>query len=238
MRKKVYGLAAFTLISASLAACNTDQGAMDTNDNNRTQPIGFYSNEHIGNNGDGVDNDGPVTEMMENANNGNGNREGANNGRLDNPTVPLADGDRGFERDNRFNRGDTNYHNQANEAGYYNEGDQQIADKVSNKVKKMKNVDDARTLVTRDNVYVAIDTKDRNNKDVKDKALKAAREIANGRNVQVVTDEGAFNRIRNIDNDIRNGNDRKTIDASIQDFMNDMGDAAREPVQELRNMTR
>lgn len=224
-------------MSTSLAACNNDEGAMDTNYDNSARPIGYYSNENV-NQGNGVnfDNDGPITEMMDGrADNNNyftrvNNRHNNfNNGKMDNPTVPLGTNDQGLVRDNRYSNGDANYHNHTNEVGYYNRGDKELSEKVANRVGKIENVDDVQTLVTDDNVLVAIDTNDRNDADMKEKITSEVRKMVKGRNVQVVTDERTFTRVRDIDNDIQNGGERTDIDTDIEELMNDLGDAIQRP---------
>lgn len=226
--KKASALTAIALLTTGLTACNGDEGALDTNYNNNTQPMGYYSNENSD-----VDNEGPVTEMMDGMNNEDNYFRQVNNRydnrNMSNPTVPLGDRDNGLVRDNRFSHGDANYHGHLNEVGYYNGGDGEISRKVKNAVEKMDNVDEARVVVTDDNILVAVDTNDRNDAPLKDKITSNLRKIADGRNVQVVTDEGTFTRIRNIDNDIQNGVDRETIDTDVGELMDDLGDAIQRP---------
>ncbi len=231
--KKTTSLTAIALLTTGLTACNGNEGAIDnTNNNNQAQPIGYYTNED----NNGVDNEGPVTEMMDGMNDGDdssnyfkrvNNRN--DNRNMSNPTVPLGNRDNGLVRDNRYSRGDANYHRHVNEVGYYNRGDGDIARKIQNSVKKMDNVDDARVLVTDDNVLVAINTNNRNDKDIKEKITRQTRKMSDGRNVQVVTDEGTFTRVRNIDNDIQNGVDRDVIDTDVNELLDNLGDAIQRP---------
>ncbi|MBM7605770.1 spore cortex protein [Metabacillus crassostreae] len=227
--KKASTLTAIALLTTSLTACNGNEGALNNGDNdNNTRPIGYYSNENTD-----VDNEGPITEMMDGMNDEDNYFRRVNdrydNRNMSNPTVPLGDRDNGLVRDNRFSHGDANYHGHLNEVGYYNRGDGAVSDKVKNAVEKIDNVDDARVLVTDDNVIVAVDTHDRNDADMKEKITSEIRKMTKGRNVQVITDEGTFTRIRNIDNDIRNGGDREAIDTDVNDLMEDLGDAIQRP---------
>lgn len=228
--KKASTLTAIALLTTGLTACNGNEGALNNNGeyNNNTRPIGYYSNENTD-----VDNEGPITEMMDGMNDEDNYFRRVNdrydNRNMSNPTVPLGDRDNGLVRDNRFSHGDANYHGHLNEVGYYNRGDGAISDKVKNAVEKIDNVDDARVLVTDDNVLVAVDTHDRNDADMKEKITSEIRKMTEGRNVQIVTDEGTFTRIRNIDNDIRNGGDRETIDNDVNKLMDDLGDAVQRP---------
>jgi spore cortex protein len=110
-----------------------------------------------------------------------------------------------------------------------NRDDNEISRKVRTTVEKMEKVDNARVLVTEDNILVAVDTADNNDASLKERISNNVRKMSNGRNVQVVTDEGTFTRVRNIDNDIQNGVERKTIDADINNLMDDLGDAIQRP---------
>ncbi|MTH53003.1 hypothetical protein GKZ89_06230 [Bacillus mangrovi] len=195
MIKKTIQYGSAVLLTGMLAGCNSGGNDNATNYNDNMQPVGMYSNEHDGKGRDHADNDGPITEMMDGDRNDRPNRMTNDNG-----PVPVAD-----------------------ENGYYSNDDQKIADRVAKKVSDMKNVDDARTVVTDDNVIVAVDTNDKNNKSVKNAIVKETRELAEGRNVDVFTDEGSFNRIKQIDTNIRNDKPRETIDADIRDFMKNTG---------------
>lgn len=200
MIKKTIQYGSLALLTGMLTACNNGKdNAMDYKDN--TQPIGMYSNEHAGKNKDHADNDGPITEMMDGDRNDRPTR--VDNRNMNNQSMPIA-------------------YNQ-NKNGYYTESDQKIADRVTKHVSKMKNVDNARTLVTKDNVIVAVDTNDKNNVNVKNAILKETEKLANGKNVDVFTDEGSFNRVKQIDTNIKNNKPRKTIDADIKDFMKNTG---------------
>ncbi|WP_411333502.1 YhcN/YlaJ family sporulation lipoprotein [Metabacillus indicus] len=243
MRHKLTAFAVIAVAASGLAACNNNnEGALDTRYNDNARPIGYYSNEHRGNNGnaDNVDNDGPLTEMMEGDMNDNyftkvNDRDTAfHNGRMDNPTAPLSNEDGMLERDNRFSRNDENYHGQVKQISYYNDNEKALAKKVSERAADVKNVDDVRTLVNGDQVLVAVDTDDKNDKNVKNAVMDAVKPAANGKDVQVVTDEGTFSRVRTINDNIENGQDKKSIDADIRDLFDDIGNMMNKPVQQAR----
>jgi spore cortex protein len=239
LRNKVTAFAAITLVTTGLAGCNTNEGALDTRYDDSARPIGYYSDEHR-NNDDGVDNDGPLTEMMEGDMNDNyftnvNNRDDAfHNGRMDNPTAPLSNEDGVLEKDNRFSRSDENYHGQARKVTYYNDKEEELAKRVAEKVSDVKNVEDVRTIVNGDQLLVAVDTNDKNDEDVKNSVLNAVKPLAKGKDVQVVTDEGTFTRVRTINDNIENGQPKKTIDTDIRDLFDDMGNIMREPFQQAR----
>lgn len=228
--KKASAFTAIAILTSGLAACNADKSALDTRYNDNTQPMGYYSNENTN-----VDNEGPVTEIMDGMNNDNNDNyfrrvnERYQNRNMSNQTVPYDERDNGMLKDNRFSQRDVNYHGHLKNVGYYQREDGKTAQQVSNAVEKINNVEDARVLVTENNLIIAVDTKDTNDNTVKDKITKQVQKMAYGRNIQVITDKDTFTRIRNIDNDIRNGVDRKTIDSNINNLMNDIGNAIKRP---------
>lgn len=222
--KKFPSVAAITLITAGITACNGDQGAMNTgNHTNNAQPMGYYSNENAT-----ADNEGPATEMLDGMHNDNNYFHRVNdrytNKNMSNPTAPLGERDQGLMRDNRYSHGDANYHGHLNEVGYYNRGDGEMTRKVRNSVEKINGVEDAQVLVTEDTILVAIETNDQNNKKIRNKVTNNVQRMAEGRDIQVYTDEGTLKRLRNIDNDIQNGVDRQTIDGNINNLLNDKGE--------------
>ncbi len=166
-------------------------------------------------------------------------REYGNNNGINNPGRPYVNENSG----NRFSRSDYNYHKQMgynnNERASYKEnynGD--LAEKISNRVQNINNVDDVRTIVNGNNILVAIDTNDRNDKNVEQQVKSAIKRITNGKDVVIVTDEATFTRARNIDNELRNGGPTGEIDADIRDMFNEIGeeidDAIRTPFRDTK----
>ena len=238
--KKASVLTAIALLTTTgLAACNTDQGALDTRNNDNARPIGYYSNENSN-----VDNEGPITEMMDGMNNNRNNNNNNNflrvndrnyNRNVNNPIGPLGEGNNASVGDTLYSRNDANYHGQIKNVGYYNRDDNDIHRKVKTAVEKIDNVDEANVLVTENNILVAVDTNNRNDAALKNKITSTVEKMADGRNVDVVTDEGTFTRVRNIDNNIQNGVDRKTIDADVNNLMDDIGDVIQRPFTRNRD---
>ncbi len=123
------------------------------------------------------DNDGPVTEMLDRTTDGRTNGRGAGNIGTRDDGIVGEDHDRMGARnvgtnnnrgmnghtgnnentalggDNRFSGNDYNYHGQMmgqnnnEKASYKNNYNGELAQKISNRVKDMNNVDDARTIV-------------------------------------------------------------------------------------------
>lgn len=163
-------------------------------------------------------------------------RSGIMNNRNGRTVNPYNDGNPNTIIDNGHGHADRNYHSHLNDNnhqvrtyGYYNDNGKLVR-KISDRASKVKNVKDARVIVTDDNVLVAVDTNDNNNhNNVQNAVEKVVQPLAGNRNVNVVTDEGTFTRVRDIDNDIRNGNRRDTIDADIKDLFDNIGDTLKAP---------
>ncbi|WP_010678271.1 YhcN/YlaJ family sporulation lipoprotein [Bacillus timonensis] len=163
-------------------------------------------------------------------------RSGIMNNRDGRTINPYNDGNPNTMRDNGHGYADRNYHSHLNDNnhqvqtyGYYDDNGKLVR-KISERASKVKNVDDARVIVTDDNVLVAVDTNDNSNRNnVQNAVEKAVAPLAGDRNVNVVTDEGTFTRVRDIDNDIRNGNRRETIDTDIKDLFNNIGNTLKAP---------
>ncbi|MCH1626545.1 YhcN/YlaJ family sporulation lipoprotein [Ferdinandcohnia quinoae] len=248
MRRALYTISTAAIILGGLTACNNnDHGAMETKSyNDNARPIGYYSNEGMNDrtdrNGNAYrvdDNDGPLTEIMDRTGNNNNDNRIFNNNRNNNAGIMN---DRNTNRvRNDGNDADLNYHGHLNDnnarvrsAGYYNNYDGKLAKKIANRASKVANVDDARVLVTKDNIIVAVDTSDNNDNNVKNDVRKAVQSLANGKNINIITDEGTFTRVRDIDNNIRNGNTRDTIDTDIKNLLDNIGDTLSRPFNNNR----
>lgn len=197
------------------------------NGNNNRNGTRINNNNNRRNNGAGIMN-----------NNGRDNKSGIMNNNTDGRRMatPYNDGNPNTMRNNGHGQADRNYHSHLNDnnhrvrtLGYYDRDNGNLVQKITDKASKVENVDDARAIVTEDNILVAVDTNDNNDKRVRDAVKKAVKPLAKGRSINVVTDEGTFTRVRDIDNDIRNGNTRDSVDADIRDLFNNIGETLSEP---------
>lgn len=235
MSKKLVLLPITAALTFSLVGCSQDEA---TNGNQQiSQPFGYYSNENHNGGGNARiynENDGPLVEIMDHSLGEEGQRSRENRrqhlmqkdeaGNPANPTVPRAKQDKNFfERDNRYSHADANYHGHLDDqtrkarSSYYTAYEGDLAEKIGDVTAKVPNVEDVRSVVYGSNVLIAVDLTNYD-RDVETKAdiTKAVQPYLRGRSVQVVTDEGTFSRIRNIDNDLRDGGPRETIDADIK----------------------
>ncbi|WLR44067.1 YhcN/YlaJ family sporulation lipoprotein [Bacillus carboniphilus] len=202
MRKTAKLVTALTIMSTGLVACNTNNEAMDKNYNDNTQPIGYYSNDKMNDR-----NRGGVTDIVDDT---------TRNKRDNNYGTNMKD----YNKQNVNNRRDMNIFN--------GDANGNLADSITDRVSRIRNVEDCRTLVNGDNVIVAVDTDDKNNADVTNEVKKECSDIAAGKNVQVVTDENLFTRVRDIDDNLRSGAGMEDINADMEDLMDNINDSMKD----------
>lgn len=200
-------------------------GCAGNNRNDLSRPIGYYSNEnHQNNYGNNlfVDNDGPLTEMMDHTL-GDEDRVSNSqkkkmlqtrdkNGNPANPTAPLAANDQFLKKDNRFSTGDVNYHDHLsqniNNTGTTTDPKSlgEISDRIRQKALTVKNVHDVRSVAYGSSVLISVDLVDKSKAGSTKKAIrKAVEPLVNNRKVTVLTDEGTFSRDRNNQTGVRAG---------------------------------
>ncbi|EIJ79017.1 spore cortex protein CoxA [Bacillus methanolicus PB1] len=242
MNKKIYIVSFAALLTTGLTGCgNDDEAAVQNRYSNRGQAMGYYSNENHeqGNGNVNIlnDNDGPITEMMDHTFGAEGReaRRERNkmlqvkdeNGNPQNPSAPLANYDRNFfQRDNRFSRSDANYHGHLDDntrqpsSSYYTAYEGELADKIGDVTASVRNVEDVRSVAYGSDVLIAVDLTDYSKEEeTKRNIREAVQPYLKGRSCTVVTDEGTFSRIRNIDNDLRDGGPREYIDMDMKNMM-------------------
>jgi spore cortex protein len=235
LNKKYLVLPLSAVMAFGLTGCgNNDEATIKDGDRNHAQPMGYYSNEnHKGNAEILEDNDGPVTEMMDHTlgtERNTNTRLQVGNENPDNPTRPIANTDRNLlQRDNRFSNSDANYHGHLNDntvrakSSYYNAYEGELSDKIGNVTGSVPNVEDVRSVTYGSNVLIAVDLTDYSKEEATKRDIKeAVQPYLRGRSVTVVTDEGTFSRIRNIDNDLRNGGPRDDIDTDLRNMFRNL----------------
>jgi spore cortex protein len=228
LRKGIMAVGVFCL-AGGLAACGSYEGALDGRYDDSARPIGYYTNEnHRDNNGNAYimnDNDGPVTEFLDRG--AMDRRTNVNRREMVNPTVPYAERDRTFfERDNRFKYNDINYHGHLNSmnaktrSSYYKRYNGELAEKISMQAKKVDDVSDARTLVYRDSVLVAVNTNARDVQRLENKVKQAVAPYTKNKKVRVVANPSMYQRVRVIDNNMRYGQSVEEIEKDLQTIFN------------------
>lgn len=229
-------------MTVGLVGCANNDGAVENRYSNQSQPMGYYSNENHRTGGNANvynDNDGPLVEIMDRTfgNTGVQNRQPrsralqsnertGNNGNPENPSKPLAKYDKNFfQRDNRFSRSDANYHGHLDDntrqpkSSYYTAYEGDLAEKIGDVTASVNNVEDVRSVVYGSDVLIAVDLADYSQEvETKVAIREAVDPYLRGRSCTVVTDEGTFSRIRNIDNDLRDGGPREQIDMDVKNM--------------------
>ncbi|RLQ98081.1 YhcN/YlaJ family sporulation lipoprotein [Falsibacillus albus] len=222
------------LLLCGAAGCGSNE-AGNNKGTNLYEPMGYYSNS--GHGGDRNDqNDGPLTEFMDHSMGAEGRairnhkqkylQVKDEDGNPQNPNVPLSAYDRNFfHHDNRFSYGDANYHGHLDDntrqakSSYYTRYEGQLSERIGQVTGNVPNVNDVRSVTYGSNVLIAVDLEDYSKeKQTKEKIKKAVKPYLKGRSVTVVTDEGTFSRIRNIDNDLRDGGPIQSIDLDMKDL--------------------
>ncbi|WP_042459130.1 YhcN/YlaJ family sporulation lipoprotein [Neobacillus dielmonensis] len=220
MNKKRWMIPFSVLMLAGAAGCANNDEAGRNNVNQGARPIGYYSNEnHPNNNYEALrDNDGPMVDILDHSfgdedqtNKQNKLQKKDENGNPYNPTKPLAKTDRNFfQRDNRFSTSDMNYHGHLNKRignagvttspGYQ----EKVTDDIRNKVADVDNVRSIRSVSYGNTITVSVKLRDKS-KDAETKRaiVNAVKPYADGKQVQVIIDDGTLGRDRNINNQQR-----------------------------------
>ncbi|KAA0563709.1 spore cortex protein CoxA [Bacillus sp. CH30_1T] len=235
MNKRLFMVPLTAVMTLGLAACNSGEEEAQDRYTDSYEPLGFYSNE--GHGGEKEDErDGPLTEMYDHS----VGREGQDirqkkrdflqvkdeNGNPQNPSRPLADYDENFmAQDGRASHGDANYHGHLDDntrnakRSYYTAYEGDLAEKIGDVTGKVENVSDVRAVAYGSDVLIAVELDDHSKiEETKTRVKKAVQPYLHGRTVSVVTDEGTFSRVRNIDNDLRDGGPREGINFDMHDM--------------------
>jgi spore cortex protein len=155
---------------------------------------------------------------------------GAGIDRDKNPSSPLAAYDKNFyQHDNRFSRSDANYHGHLDDntrearRSYYTAYEGRLTEKIGNETAAIRNVEDVRSVVYGSDVLIAVDLADYSREEQTKKDIQqAVSPYLRGRSCTVVADEVTFSRVRNIDNDLRDGGPREQIDLDIKDMFHSL----------------
>lgn len=223
MQRKLLAIPASVLVALGLVACGNNDGASGDNQQKSALPMGYSSNEQHEESGGNAswlneDNDGPFTEMMDHTLGGEGKENSLRN--VDNEAAPQ-----GEHGNTLFSRSDRNYHGHLNDinggarSSYYTAYDGKLAKRVADTAATVVNVADARAIVHEDKVIVGAvleDTKRQN--ETKSAIRNAVGPYLNGKSIVVVTDDSTYGRIRNIDNDLREGGPKDQLDKDIDNM--------------------
>ncbi|MFA8439674.1 YhcN/YlaJ family sporulation lipoprotein [Pueribacillus sp. YX66] len=247
MKKFALTTMSAVMLAGTLAACNTNDNAANDRYDNNTRPIGYYTDDNdntrrgfMGNRPNDNNRGFFGTNNTTNRTNDGINRRQSPfmdgndqvNNRNEGPITDMMDGD----DQNRFGNNPQNnnrrgtFENRGN-VGYYDGTDRKLAKKISERVKDIKGVKDARTIVYGDQIVIGVNSKDNNTRNVDRKVKASIRDIVQTQNVTVVTDNDMFDRISNVDDNMRNGNGINEVQSDINAIFNDLGNAISRPFQ-------
>lgn len=214
LNKKLFALPVAAMMTIVVGCgMNDNETAVQDRNNKNVQPIGYYSSDNVRNGGgnarvlDGTDHEGPVTEMMDQT---------------------INNRDRNYQRlqNDGFSRNDANYHGHLglNErqprSSYYEGYDGNFINQI-NQAAHVNNVRDVESLVRGNDVLIAVNLADNNRKqETITKVQQAVSPYLNGKTAHIVTDSTTFNRIKVIDNDLREGGPRDQINLDTQNIFN------------------
>ncbi|WP_342602437.1 YhcN/YlaJ family sporulation lipoprotein [Peribacillus sp. FSL E2-0159] len=133
-----------------------------------------------------------------------------------------------YDKDGSYSKSDRNYHGHESKplkarSSYYNSYEGDLADKVNGVANKVEPVTDARTIIMKDEMLVALLLDDYSQaKDVKERIKNEIGPLTNGRTLYVTTDEGVYFRTMTLDNDLRDGDTRELIILDANDMFDNL----------------
>lgn len=243
MRKSVLTVTSAAFLLGGLTGCGGGNSAADNRYYEETSPMGYYTSEHNPNvNNDRNrpatqeergnarimdDNDGPLNEIMDRAVVYGERRNNDNNNR--NTASPATNRGKQYDHERLYSRSDKNYHGQLDgvrniaNPSYYNNYNGRLTEKLADRASKVNGVENARAVSYGDDILIAVEP----NNDVNEQQLsrdirRAVKPLVNGKDCRVVVDDGTFNTVRQLDNDLRGGGPVNDINSEIKDLINTM----------------
>jgi spore cortex protein len=186
------------------------------------------------------DNDGPLNEVLdrsviynERIRNNRNTTYNMNNRNNTTRTAPLSTGNRGGIFGNNgtnFSRSDMNYHGHLNGvqratySSYYNNYHGRLTEKLAERASKVEGVEDVRAVVYGNDILVAVEPeKNANGEKVTKDVRRAIEPLAGDKNTRVVVDQSTFTRVRQADNDLRNGGPVDRVNQDMRSLMQSVG---------------
>ncbi|MDQ0205340.1 YhcN/YlaJ family sporulation lipoprotein [Alkalicoccobacillus murimartini] len=117
---------------------------------------------------------------------------------------------------------------------YADDYDGETVEKVRSHVTGMDGVKDARVMSYDNQVVIAVMNDDNHKGDLTQDIENGVKDLTNGKDVRVLTDSEAFNRVQEADDKLRNGEAFDNMRDTVNDMMKDLGDAAKRPFEGMR----
>ncbi|MGY4690465.1 YhcN/YlaJ family sporulation lipoprotein [Salibacterium sp. K-3] len=243
MKKTALTLTACAVLAGGFTGCGNagdNEGAAPTryNTNNNYDQTGYNDNGNRRG-------EGPMTDMMteddrmQGGAGMNGRRQADDGYRGQIGDRPGMVGERGMLNSRNVDDGTAdntagnNNMNNGNNNGSA-AGINGLASDIESQVEEMEGIDDARAVVRGKDVLVGIDTPEEGKK-AEQLAGKVKSRVASkmeNKNVHVTSDEEQFGNIQEIGNDLENGTGLNEAGDTINDMINDIGNAAQRPFED------
>lgn len=110
-------------------------------------------------------------------------------------------------------------------ATYHEDYDGALAERIADKVNEIRGVDDAHVILEDNNVIVGVDTKENKKAELTKKVRETVANLAPDRDVKVVTDQKLVDRIKNVEDDLRDGRPLAEVESDVRGIMGDIVDA-------------
>lgn len=133
-------------------------------------------------------------------------------------------------RDKMHNQGANSYN-----MNYAKDYDGETVENVRSHVAEMDGIKDARVVSYDNQVVIAVMEDGKHKEDVSEKIKNEVKNLTNGKDVRVLTDSEAFNKIQKTDDKLRNGEAFENVRNTMDDMMKDLGDAAKRPFEGMRH---
>ena len=133
-----------------------------------------------------------------------------------------------YDKDDAYSTRDRNYHGHESKplrarSSYYNSYEGTLADKANGIANGVYPVIDARTIIMKDEMLVALLLNDYSQaKNVKEKVKNEIGPLSNGRNLYVTTDQGVYYRSMTLDNNLRDGDTREMVILDANDMFENL----------------
>ena len=193
MRGTLLSLSTMIMIGFALTGCGINDSAQD--ENSALEQVAFYSNDKNANRDSGafrfINDRGFNDQHMV-------NQVRTQQARTQNGKNDLGEQDGAFSKNGNGNYGyaDYNYHGHLNTTfngvptRSYNTGhDNIVAQKITDRIEHVANVNDVTAIIDGNTILVVIETDEEISQNVERKVLRIVKGMANGREVKIVTNK-------------------------------------------------
>lgn len=194
MRKTLLAFCTTVLLMGMTGCGANEEAGQDGEGSGKTLPIGYSSNENHGKGGNAIlneENDGPITEMMDH-------------------TFGTEGKDKASPQQEKARNN--------NRTGLNHENDNYL-EKINTSAEDVEGVEDARTIVSGKQILIAVKLKDEKQAEKAKANIKnAVKDFTDGHSLTVVTDNRTYNRVKAVENNLRNGRAQKQMKEDVNNL--------------------